>query len=169
MLNAVKDVFKDYKEQNNIVNAQIENINLFKKSHKLEISLITEKQIALEEIDKFEEYLKIRFQIQNVSLNIKMGGNGDRHLFPSEIKINWKNVVTYLSKKFPLTKAILNNTDIKQAENKLIVLLNTKNADFLHSYEIDKEIEKIVNNVYGLKLKVEFEENVTEDDLKKQT
>ena len=38
MLNAVKDVFKDYKEQNNIVNTQIENINLFKKSHKLEIS-----------------------------------------------------------------------------------------------------------------------------------
>ena len=169
MLNAVKDVFKDYKEQNNIVNTQIENINLFKKSHKLEISLITEKQITLEEIDKFEEYLKNRFQIQTVSLNVKMGEKGASPLFPQEIKNDWKNVVTYLSKKFPLTKAILNNTDIKQEENKLIVLLNTKNADFLHSYEIDKEIEKIVSNVYGLKFKVEFQENVTEDDLKRQT
>ena len=81
MLNAVKDVFKDYNEANNIIDAQIENINLFKKSHKLEISLITEKQIQLEEIDKFEEYLKNRFQIQKIDLIIKNGEKGDSPLF----------------------------------------------------------------------------------------
>ena len=169
MLNIVKDVFKDYKETNNILEAQIENINLFKKSHKLEISLITEKQITLEEIDKFEEYLKNRFQISTVVFDIKHKERELNSLSFDAIKTDWKKTVKYLSKKFPLTKAILNNTDIKQDENKLIVLLKTKNADFLHSYELDKEIEKIVSNVYGLKLKVEFEENVTEDDLKKQT
>ena len=33
MSNIVKDVFKDYKGQGNILEAQIENINLFKKSN----------------------------------------------------------------------------------------------------------------------------------------
>ena len=39
MSNIVKDVFKDYKGQGNILEAQIENINLFKKSKKIEIKL----------------------------------------------------------------------------------------------------------------------------------
>ena len=50
MLNAVKDVFKDYKGQGNILDAQIENINLFKKSKQLEIKLLTKKEIKIQEI-----------------------------------------------------------------------------------------------------------------------
>ena len=169
MPNVVKDVFKDYKEPNNILDAKIENINLFKKSNKLEISLISEKKITIEEIDRFEEYLKTRFQIQKVILNIKIEKKGDCPVFSQEIKTNWKSIVKYVSKKYPLTKAILNSTDIRQEDNRLTVLLNTKNADFLHSYEIDKEIEKIINNVYGLKIKVEFQENITDDTIKKQS
>ena len=49
MSNIVKDVFKDYKGQGNILEAQIENINLFKKSKKIEIKLLTEKQIKIQE------------------------------------------------------------------------------------------------------------------------
>ena len=169
MLNVVKDVFKDYKEPNNILDSKIENINLFKKSNKLEINLFSEKSITLDEIDRFEEYLKTRFQIQKIELNVEMREKGDRPLFPSEIKNDWKSIVKYISKKYPLTKAILNSSDVEKKDNKLIVLLNTKNADFLHSYEIDKEIEKIINNVYGLKIKVEFQENITEDTIKKQS
>ena len=169
MLNVVKEVFKDYKETNNILDAKIENINLFKKSNKLEINLFSEKSITLDEIDRFEEYLKTRFQIQKIELNVEMREKGDRPLFPSEIKNDWKSIVKYISKKYPLTKAILNSSDVEKKDNKLIVLLNTKNADFLHSYEIDKEIEKIINNVYGLKIKVEFQENITEDTIKKQS
>ena len=54
MSNRVKDVFKDYKGQGNILEAQIENINLFKKSKKIEIKLSTEKQVKIQEISSFE-------------------------------------------------------------------------------------------------------------------
>lgn len=80
MLNVVRDVFKDYKEPNNILDSKIENINLFKKSHKIEIDLITEKQITLEEIDRFEEYLKTRFQISTVVFNLKHQERDDKSL-----------------------------------------------------------------------------------------
>ena len=53
-------------------------------------------------------------------------------------------------------------------DNKVIVDLKTKSADFLHSYEIDKEIEQVVNNLYGVKCKVIYKENVTEETIKKQ-
>ncbi len=169
MLNVVKDVFKDYKEQSNILDAKIENINLFKKSNKLEINLITEKQITLQEFESFEEYLKQRFQIEKISLNIKNGEKGARPLFHQELKNGWESIVKYVSKKYPLTKAILDKSNVEVEDNKAIVSLNTKNADFLHSYEIDKEIEKTIENIYGLKIKVEFKENITEDTLKKQS
>lgn len=169
MLNVVRDVFKDYKEPNNILDTKIENINLFKKSHRLEIDLITEKQITLEEIDRFEEYLKTRFQISTVVFNLKHQERDDKSLSFDVIKQEWNKIVKYISKKYPLTKAILNNTSIEQEGSKLIVLLNTKNAEFLCSYELDKVLERLVSNIYGLKYKVEFKENITEDALKRQS
>ena len=129
MLNVVKDIFKDYEEQSNILDAKIENINLFKKSNKLEISVITEKQITLKEIEKFEEYLKNRFQIEKISLNIKFGKKGDRPLFCQELKNDWNDIVSHISKKYHLTKAILEKTNVEVENNKIIVCLNTKNAD----------------------------------------
>ena len=162
MLNVVGDVFKDYKEQSNILDAKIENINLFKKSNKLEINLITEKQITLQELESFEEYLKNRFQIKKLSINIKMGAKGARPLLHQELKKGWESIVKYISKKYPLTKAILDKSNIEVKDNIVTVFLNTKNADFLHNYEIDKEIEKIIENIYGAKIKVEFKENVSD-------
>ena len=35
MQKEIKDVFQDYKNENNIVNATIQKINLYKKSNKL--------------------------------------------------------------------------------------------------------------------------------------
>ena len=169
MLNIVKDVFKDYKEEDNITNAKIENINLFKKTKKLEIQLLTEKNIKIREISRFEEYLKNRFQIQKVSINIEMGEKGARPLFPQELKNDWKDIVEYIYKKFPLTKAILSTSTVETEEYKVIVKLKTKNADFLHSYEIDKEIEQIISNLYGIKCKVEYKEDVTNEFIKKQS
>ena len=168
MSNIVKDVFKDYKGQENILEAQIENINLFKKSKKIEIKLLTKKQIKIQEISSFEEYLKTRFQIQKVELYIEFGEKGVRPLFHQQLANDWKDIIGYISKKFPLTKAILNTSTVEVEDNKVIVDLKTKSADFLHSYEIDKEIEQVVNNLYGVKCKVIYKENVTEETIKKQ-
>ena len=168
MSNIIKDVFKDYKEENNIINAKIENINLFKKSKKLEIKLKIQEPIKIGEISSFEEYLKNRFQIQKVLIDVENEKKGDSPLFSQKLQKDWKDIVDYLSKNFPLTKAILRSSTVDVIENKVIVILKTKNADFLHSYEIDKEIEHIVSNLYGIKCKVEYKEDVTENIIKEQ-
>ena len=168
MKNIVKDVFKDYNGKENILNSEITNINLYKKSKKLELNLKTNKPLTLQEIEEFENYLKTRFQIQKIELNVEMGEKGARPLFPQDLEKAWTNIVNYLSKKFPLIKAILNSSTVNVEDKKVIVILKTKNSDFLHSYEIDKEIEKIIYNLYGEKCKVTYKEEVTEDTLKKQ-
>ena len=53
-------------------------------------------------------------------------------------------------------------------ENRAIINLKTKNSDFLHSYEIDKVINIIFMNLYGKNYKIEYKENVTEEELQKQ-
>ena len=98
----------------------------------------------------------------------EFGEKGVRPLFPQNLKNDWGDIVSYLSKRFPLTKAILRDSSIKLESNKLIVILKTKNADFMYSYELNKTIERLIYNLYGLKYKVEYEENVTEDIIKKQ-
>ena len=169
MLNVIRDVFKDYKEPNNILDCKIKNINLFKKSHKLEIDLISEKKITLLEIDKFEEFLKTKFQVSTVILNLEYDNKNEEteHKF-SNVLESWEKIISYLAKKYPLTKAILHDSTVKEDGNKLIVVLRTKNADFMYSYELDKIIARLIYNLYGLKYKVEYEEDVSEDIIKKQ-
>ncbi len=168
MANTVKDVFKDYNGTENILKSEITNINLYKKSKKLEIDLKTNTPLDLQEIESFENYLKIKFKAQKVELNVENREKGDSHLFPQKLENDWKNIINYLSKKFPLTKAILNSSVLELNEKRVTIVLKSKSSGFLHSYEIDKEIEKIIYNLYGEKCKVSYKEDITEDILKKQ-
>ena len=169
MANIVRDVFKDYKEQNNIIDAEIENVNLFKKSKKLEVKLKTVKSLNIRDIESFEKYLTERFQIEKVEFDINVLNVNETTNFDEKLKEDWKCIVSYLSKKIPLTKAILKSSSVEIKDNKVIVVLENKNAEFLHSYEMDKELEKIIKNTYGRKVKVEYKENITEEGLKKQS
>ena len=54
----INQVFSDYKNSNNLLEAEIDNINLFKKTNKLQVKVISLKPISLQEIDSFEDYLK---------------------------------------------------------------------------------------------------------------
>ena len=167
-MSKLKDVFKDYIEENNLIDVEIENINLFKKSKKLEMDLKTKKQIKITEISSFEEYLKDRFQIQKVELRIQNETKVDKNIFLQRIKEDWKDIVEYLSKNYPLCKAILGTSSVEVLDNKVIVALQTIGADFLNSYKIDKEIEGIIHNLYGEKCKVQYKEEISEESLKEQ-
>ncbi len=167
MSNIIKDVFKDYNEVNNIINAEIDNINLFKKSKKLEVKLNTKKPVKINEISSFRDYLRDKFQIQQIVIEIENLIKDEKN-FTKNLEEDWKDIVKYLSKNFPLTKAIFKSSTIEIENNNVIVKVETKGSDYLYSYNIDKEIEYIIYNLYGLKYKVVFKEDITEDTRKKQ-
>ena len=66
----IKDVFSDYKNKNSILEAYIQNINLYKKTNKLVLEITSNLFISLKEITDFESYLKLRFKIENVHIKI---------------------------------------------------------------------------------------------------
>ena len=71
MANTIGETFKDYISESNILNCEVKNINLYKKSKKLEIELETEKGIGIGELGDFEEYLKNKFDVSKVITNVK--------------------------------------------------------------------------------------------------
>ena len=69
----IKEVFEDYNKQSNIIDAQIENINLYKKTNRLQINVASLKQINLTEIEDFENYLVDRFKVSKAIISVNYG------------------------------------------------------------------------------------------------
>ena len=70
MQKAIKDVFQDYKKDNNILEAQIQKMNLYKKSNKLEVKIFSQNQLKVEELADFETYLSTRFNLQTIIIDV---------------------------------------------------------------------------------------------------
>ena len=66
----VKDVFKDYEANGNIQECEIVNVSIFKKSNKLVIDLKSANKIQIGEKLAFEFYLKSKFRVQDVEINV---------------------------------------------------------------------------------------------------
>ena len=50
-------------------------------------------------------------------------------------------------------------------DKKVKITIETKNAEFLYSYKIDKSIERLFNNLYGKSYTIVFEEDITEETI----
>lgn len=163
MSNAVREVFNDYTKGSNILDAIIENVNLYKKTNKLEIDLKTDKKINVGEIYYFEEYLKNQFKIETVDIEFNYTVD-----IENTIEQDWENIEKYLSKNFPLIKTILQGSRVEIDGNTVFVVLKTTNSAFLHSYNIDKVLEDLIQKLYNKKMKVQYKEEVEEDFEEKQ-
>ena len=163
MGNAVRDVFNDYTKDSNILDAVIENINLHKKTNKLEIDLKSDKKVNIGEIYDFEDYLKKQFNIGNVDTNFNYTID-----IENTLEQDWIDIEKYLSKNFPLIQTILQKSRIEIDKNTVYVVLKTTNSSFLHSYNIDKILENLIQKLYNQKMIVRYKEEVEDDYKEKQ-
>ena len=159
----IKEIFKDYNSNSFSLNAsKIKNINLYKKSNKIELELISTDVIKAADLYAFERYLEKRFNIKEAIIKV---------VYQNEIEIDlkeeWRDIVNYMAYKHPLTKALLRNSSIELVDKTLNVNLALKGKQVLDARGFDKTLEKILSDVYGKKLKVCYVENITEE-MKKQ-
>ena len=164
MQKIVKDVFQDYHNENNIREGVIEKINLYKKSNVLELDIVSKKQLKIKEIVDFEDYLIKRFLIKTIKLKITYIELN----LEMTIQEDWEEVKRYIAKRFPITKAILKESEISVQDNIVNIKLKSKSADFLSSYEIDKVLSALFMNLYGKNYRIQYKENVTEEDRQRQ-
>ena len=163
MEKTVKEVFKDYDSKDKILNeARIININLFKKTNKLEIKLKSKEIIKIAELCAFEKYIEKRFNIKIVVIKVEY----EKDLV-IDLEKEWENIINYISYKYPLIGALLKNSTIEIKDKKLIVNLKVKGKEVIEARKFDKIISDTINNIYEKKFKVEFVENLTEEMLKK--
>ncbi len=163
MQREVKEIFKDYLELNNIQDSIFENANLFKKSNKLEIYLTSKKQINIEELESFENFLVNKFAVNKAIINISY----DNAEIKETIEEDWENLIKYMCKKEPLSKAILTNSKPKINENTVSVELKVKGSAFLQSKKFDKGLEHLLLNLYNNKYNVQYIDTVTKEDIEK--
>lgn len=155
MLDKVKDIFSDYlNKKENINEADFLKANLYKKSNRLEVCLTSKQKISIEEISNFEEYIVNRFKVSSARIEITYEGID----IEPTIEKDWNDLVLYMSKKEPMTRAILKNSTVKVDGSTIYVALKIKGADILHSKKFDKGLEHLLYNLYNKRYKVNFEE-----------
>ena len=163
MQKMVGEVFSDYKTESNIKQAKIQALNLIKKANVLEISLESESYIEIKELWFFEKFLKERFQFSNVDMKINYGDQ----VTIKPIEKEWENLICYMIHKYPLMKPmILLKSTIEVTNNKIIVTMKIKGADFLRARKLDRELERVIKNIFNLNYKIEFVENINQEDEK---
>ena len=131
----VKDIFSDYQNVNDkICEADFQKANLYKKSNRLEVCLTSANKITINEISKFEDYIVNRFKVGSARIEIQYE-NID---IEPTIENDWQELVTYMSRKAPMTRAILRNSTVDITDSTVCVDLKIKGADLLCSKKFDK-------------------------------
>ena len=112
----IKNVFADYSSNSfAFSDAEIENVNLYKKTNKLEMFLKTQEYVEVKEMLSFEKYAIKRFNISGVDFKIDL-----RLEEEPPIKENWNDLLIYFSEKNPMAKAFLKNSEIDFEKDKEI-------------------------------------------------
>ena len=158
----VGEVFSDYKTNSNIKHAEIEALNVVKKTNTLQVVLYYDEYIEIKEIWFFEKFLKERFRFDKIDIKIKYHESVQKN----SIKLEWRNIIAYMAHKYPLTKPmLLLKSDIEEKNHNITIKMHIKGADFLRAKKTDKELIKVLENLFGEKYTVEITEEVTKDSL----
>lgn len=159
----IKTVFSDYQTENVINQAKILELNFIKKANVLEIDLESENYLEIKELWYFEKFLKERFQFSNIDIKIKY----TEKVTIKPIEKEWENLICYMVHKYPLMRLmILLKSTIEVKNNKITVNMKIKGADFLRARKLDRELERVIKNLFGYNYKIEFVENINEEDEK---
>ncbi len=161
MQQLVKEIFKDYKQENSLTLCQIISINLYKKTNKLELKLQAKEKIILKNLEEFEKYLKERFNIDYVAIKIEYEEKPN-----FSIRDEWENLINYMAKSYPISKAFLSESELEENGNIIQIHLAVKGADILVARGIDKILENLISNIYNQNKKIEFSDKILEESKK---
>ena len=161
----IGDLFSDYKTNSNIEDAEIARMNLLKKINTLEIEMQAKEYIEIKEIWYFEKFLRQRFQFEQVHIKIKY----EEGVRKKPIADEWENIVCLMAHKYPLMKPLLLlKSQIEVTENQINVYMKIQGADFLKARKLDRELESVIENIFGKKYIINIEERINAEEVLKQ-
>ena len=160
----IGEVFSDYKTNSNIKYAQIECLNVLKKTNTLEVDLYYDEYIEIKEIWYFEKFLTERFSFSNIEMKIKY----HEAVVKKDISSEWKNIIAYMAHKYPLMKPmLLLKSDVEIDGKDILVKMHIKGADFLCAKKTDKKLEQVLENLFGQKYNINLREDISKEEVEK--
>ena len=157
-LKTVKEAFKDYNSNSfALANAKIQTINLHKKKSELELILLVDDYIKIEDLLKFERYVEERFLVKIVNIKLIKVDQGKKHEI--NISSDWEKIIQYVAHKHPMARALLKNSTIEIKDKVLEIRLPSTGKAFLEANNFSTIIPNVIENLYGLKFKINYVEN----------
>ncbi len=118
----VKQVFKDYDARGRILECEIVNVSIFKKSSKLVIDLKSNEKIQIGERLGFEYYLKSRFRVVEVQINIEEAIAEKKPINKkSESKLEEYTPMIIGNKKAKIPEKLIKVKDITMDSGKVVI------------------------------------------------
>ena len=133
-LKALKDIFPDIETDKAISEAKIKNVNLYKKTNELVLTLLASDKVNLVSLYKFENYLKIRFKVKDAKIILEND-------LEFNIDLEWQNIVRYINAKHPMTRPILINSRPIVEDRNITIQLAVKGKDFLIGRGFEKNLK----------------------------
>lgn len=161
MSKKVKEIFSDYQARTNIIEAEVEGLNVNKKTNTLGITIKLDEYIEIKELWYLEKFLIKRFAFENIDMSVQY----TQDVRIKSISEEWRNIICYMAHKYPLMKPmLLLKSDIEIKDNIIFVKMHIKGADFLKTRKTDKELEKVIKKLFNKEYKIELEEIVEKED-----
>lgn len=117
----IKDVFKDYDSKGSILECEIINVSIFKKSNKLVIDLKSKTKIQVGEKLEFEYYLKSKFRVEEVQINIDEIIQKEEKSINKEIKQEEDTPIIIGNKKSKIPDKIIKVKDVNMDSGKVCI------------------------------------------------
>ena len=162
----IGEIFSDYNTNSNIKYAEVKTLNVIKKKNILQVLLYFDEYIEIKELWYFEKFLKERFNFNDVDIKIDYFANVEK----KSIKNEWKNLIAYMSHKYPLARPMLllkSDIEIDEDKNNIKIKMHIKGADFLKAKKVDKELQKMIKNIFGKKYSIDIVEEISSEEIKK--
>ena len=157
----VKEIFSDYQARANIIEAEILNLDVIKKTNTLGITIKYDEYIEIKEIWYFEKFLLERFGFKNIDMRIQYADGVQLKRVDDE----WRNIICYMAHKYPLMKPmLLMKSTVELEENIIHVKMHIKGADFLRAKKTDIELENVIRKLFNKDYKIELEEVMTKEE-----
>ena len=88
----VKEIFSDYQAKANIIDAEVEGLNVNKKTNTLGITIKLDEYIEVKEIWYFEKFLIERFAFKNIDMSVQY----TEDVKVKSVKEEWRNIICYM-------------------------------------------------------------------------
>ena len=123
--------------------------------NKLELELKPKASLSCSEVFLFKDFLE-KEENREITLKLKYKENQT-----PKIISEWNDLVKYLTRSKPIMQAMLDNSKIEAVDEKLVVSLPIKGANFICNNNYDLEIKKIISEIYSCNHSLIINNNVS--------